>query len=418
MGLGESLRKIVVKVNDVVALAKRFRAEPRAAMQEVVAQVREVVTETLERVMDAEIDLVLGENKEPGNKRKGYTKRSYAIKGVGEVAVKVPRDRKGSFESKIVLPSRRYDEAVERDIALLNLAGLSTRTLALVSKRVLGVEVSAQEVSNSMGVILPAAKRFLERPLGTRRWIYLYIDGTWFSVRRSTVEKEPTLVVMGIDDGGHKSVLAMVQGDRDSKAAWVAVFARLKERGLDASAVQFGIMDGLPGLAAAFGEAFPNARVQRCWVHKGWNVFPMVPKRDQGGFKASWDRVQYAASREAAVASFETLKTQWNATCDEAVSSTERDLETFLAHYDFPKAHWSALRTTNPIERINKEFKRRTKSMEQVGVDTLRAMLVFIALRLEFGWIKTPITASNLAHLNYNKQREERLKELTKNLLH
>lgn len=418
MGLGESLMKIVVKVNDIVELAKRFREEPRAAMQEVVAQVRGVVTETLERVMDAEIDLVLGEGKEAGNKRNGYTKRSFAIKGIGEVSVKVPRDRKGAFESKIVPPSRRYDEAIERDIALLNLAGLSTRTLALVSKRVLGVEVSAQEVSNSIATILPAARKFLERPLGTRRWVYLYVDGTNFSVRRTTVEKEPTLVVLGVDDAGHKSILAMVQGDKDSRGAWEMVFARLKERGLDASAVELGIMDGLPGLAAAFREAFPKARVQRCWVHKARNVFPLVPRRYQVAFKKSWDTVQYAASREAAQTAYEALKALWGAQCDEAVSSMERDLEALLTHYDFPQAHWDALRTTNPIERINKEFKRRTKSMEQMGVDTLRAMLVFTALRLEFGWIKTPITAANLAHLNYNKRREERLEEITKTLLH
>ncbi len=83
-----------------------------------------------------------------------------------------------------------------------------------------------------------------------------------------------------------------------------------------------------------------------------------------------------------------------------------------------PLAHWDVLGTTNPIERINKEFKRRTKSMEQMGLDTLRAMLVFTVLCLEFGWIKTPITAANLAHLNDNKRREERLEEITKTLLH
>ena len=115
MRLGESLMKIVVKVNDIVELAKRFREEPRAAMQEVVAQVRSVVTETLERVMDAEIDLVLGESKEASNERNGYTKRSFAIKGIGEVSLKVPRDRKGAFESKIIPPSRRGVEARATD---------------------------------------------------------------------------------------------------------------------------------------------------------------------------------------------------------------------------------------------------------------------------------------------------------------
>jgi len=220
--------------------------------------------------------------------------------------------------------------------------------------------------------------------------------------------------VLGVDDAGHKSIRAMVQGDKDSRGARETVFARLKERGLDASAVELGIMDGLPGLAAAFREAFPKARVQRRWGHKARNVFPLVPRRYQVAFKKSWDTVQYASSREAAQTAYEALKTRWSARCDDAVPSMERHLEVLLTHYDFPQAHWDALRTTNPIERINKEFKRRTKSMEQRGVDTLRAMLVCTALRLEFGWIKTPITAANLAHLNDNKRREERLEEITK----
>lgn len=419
MGLGETLMKIVVKVSDVVELAKRFRAEPLVAMQEVVTQVRTAVAATLERVMDAEIDLVLGENGDPANKRNGYAKpRSFGIKGIGQVTVKVPRDRKGVYESKVVPPSRRYDEAIERDLALLNLGGLSTRTLALVSHHVLGIRVSAQEVATSLHLIVPAAKKFLERPLGTRRWIYLYVDGTHFYVRRTTVAKEPTLVVLGVDDGGHKSVLAAVQGDKDSRAAWEMVFARLKERGLDASAVQLGVMDGLPGLAAAFEAAFPNAKVGRCWVHKARNVFPLVPQRYQAAFKAAWDRVQYAADEAGARAAFTALQTQWAAPCGEAVESMGRDLEALLVHYQFPAAHWDALRTTNPIERVNKEFKRRTKSMEHAGPDALSVMVAFTALRLEFGWLKTPITASNLAHLNYNKRREERLEELTKTLLH
>ena len=417
MGLGETLMKIVVKVSDVVELAKRFRAEPLAAMQEVATQVRAAVVDTLERVMDAEIDLVLGEQKDADNKRNGHTTRTFAIKGIGEVAVKVPRDRKGTYESKVVPPSRRYGQALEKDVALLNLAGLSTRTLALVSRRVLGVRVSAQEVSNSLQAIVPAAKAFLERPLGDRCWVYLYVDGTYFSVRRTTVAKEPTLVVLGVDEAGHKSVLTMMQGDKDCRSTWKVVFAELKTRGLDATAVQFGVMDGLAGLPAEFREAFPNAAVGRCWVHKATNVFARVPRRYQEAFKTSWDAVQYAEDGAAARRAFTALKGQWEATCNEAVASMERDLEELLAHYQMPRVYWDALRTTNPIERVNKEFKRRTKSMDHVGVDTLRVMLAFTALRLEFGWLKTPLTAPNLVHLKYAKRREERLEEITKTLL-
>ena len=124
--------------------------------------------------------------------------------------------------------------------------------LAQISHEVLGVRVSAQEVSSSMRSLLPAARRFLDRPLGGRRWIYLYVDGTNFRVRRATVEREPTLVVLGVDETGRKSVLSMIQGDKDNRRAWEAVFADLKTRGLEASAVQLGIMDGLPGIELAF----------------------------------------------------------------------------------------------------------------------------------------------------------------------
>ena len=124
MGLGETLMEIVVKVSDVVELARPFCAEPLAAMQEVATQVRAVVADTLERVMEAEIDLVLGEQKDPANKRNGHTRRTSAIKGLGDVSVKVLRYRKGIYESKVVSLSRCYEEAIKKDLALLNLSSL------------------------------------------------------------------------------------------------------------------------------------------------------------------------------------------------------------------------------------------------------------------------------------------------------
>ena len=167
----------------------------------------------------------------------------------------------------------------------MNLAGPSTRMLAQMSGPLLGIRVSAKEVSNALHTIVPAAKAFLSRPLGDRKWMYLYVDGTNFRVRRTTVDVEPTLVVLGVDETGRKSVLSMVQGDKDSRTAWDAVFVDLKERGLDGSCVLAGIMDGLPGLGDAFREAFSNAKVLRCWVHKARNVMPLVPRRYQAAFQ-------------------------------------------------------------------------------------------------------------------------------------
>jgi putative transposase len=317
----------------------------------------------------------------------------------------------------VVPKDRHYDAAIEKDLALLHLAGLSTRMLSHVSARVLGVRVSAQEVSNALSSIVPAAKGFLDRRLEGRHYPYLYVDGTNFHVRRTTVEKEPTLVVIGVDDTGHKSALAMVQGDKESRPAWEMVLADLKSRGLDGTSVELGIMDGLPGLGDAFREAFPKARVARCWVHKARNVMPRVPRRYQADFKVSWDAVCYAESGDAARAAFVALKDRWASTCSDAVACMERDQDALLVHYEFPKEHWEALRTTNPIERVNKEFKRRSKAMETMGPDGLKALLAFTALRLEYGWSMTPITSNKLTHLVYRERREKRLEAVTRTLL-
>ncbi len=417
MGLGEALMQILVKVSDVVALARRFRETPATAMTEVVAQMRSAFADTLERVMEAEIDLHLGEEADPSNKRNGYRSRTFTVKGIGAVTLRVPRDRKGTYDSRIVPASRRYDAEIERDMAILHLAGISTRMLAILSGRALGMRVSSTEVSNALKTLIPAARRFLERRLDGRRWKYLYVDGTNFRVRRTTVALEPTLVVLGVDEDGFKSVLAMMSGDKDARSAWEVVFADLKARGLDGTAVQLGIMDGLPGLADAFREAFPQARTARCWVHKAVNVLVRVPKRYQAAWKKDWDAVQYATDGSAARAAFVALKERWAAICGDAVACMERDLDELLVHYEFPKAHWDALRTTNPIERVNKEFKRRFKAMEQAGPDGIKTLLAFTALRLEFGWSQTSIAAAHLEHLVYRKKREARLEEITKGLL-
>jgi putative transposase len=361
--------------------------------------------------METEIALFLGQEADPANKRNGYVTRTFGIKGIGALSVRVPRDRMGRFESNVVPPRRRYEEAIEKDLALLHLAGLSTRMLAQVSRRILGVRVSAQEVSNALDTIVPAARAFLERPLADRRFMYLYVDGTNFHVRRTTVDKEPSLVVIGVDETGRKSVLGIVQGDKDARDAWAMVFADLKARGLDHTAVRLGVMDGLPGLADVFTEAFPQARVARCWVHKARNVFPRVPVRYHAEFKRNWDAMQYAKSGAAAREAWDALQTRWQAVCGDAVACIAKDLEALLVHYEFPAEHWDALRTTNPIERVNKEFKRRSKAMETLTPEGLKALQAFTALRLEMGWAMTPIHSPNLAKLKYRAEREAKILE-------
>jgi putative transposase len=417
MRMKDSLMKIAVKVHDVVALAKRFELAPAEAWREVVEHMRESVVATLEQVMNAELELFLGQQPKGANKRNGFTTRTYAVKGLGAVRVRVPRDRRASSSPRWCPRTGTTTRRRSGIWPCCTWRVCRRGCCPHVSGRVLGIRVSPQEVSNALKTIVPAAKKFLERPLGGRRWQYLYIDGTNFHVRRGTVALEPTLVVIGVDELGHKSVLSMVQGDKDSRGAWEMVFSDLKERGLDSSAVLLGIMDGLPGLGTAFTEAFPRARVARCWVHKARNVFPRVPKRFQAEFKVGWDAVQYAESGEAARAAFKAMKERWKGIADDAIACFERDIEALLAHYSFPREHWEAIRTTNPIERVNKEFKRRSKAMDSMGADGLKALLAFTAMRLEFGWSTTAITSNKLTHLQYRERLEERRTEAMRSLL-
>lgn len=412
------LMKIIVRVQDVVAVAHRFKAAPAEAMREVAASAREAVALALNQVMEAELTLFLGEEGQKGNKRNGFVTRSFGIKGVGTVQVRVPRDRSGKFRSNVVPLHRTYDKALEQDLALLHLAGLSTRTLAQVSHTVLGVRLSHTEVSNSLQTVIPGARAFLERPLTGRKFMYLYVDGTGFHVRRQgTVAREPVLVVIGVDTEGKKSVLCMSPGDKDSKPAWERVFADLKARGLDGSSVKLGVMDGLPGLAEAFVSAFPNSVVARCWVHKVRNVLTRVPRRYQALFKQGVDAIMYAEGREAADRAWTALEATWSSTCADALETLNKDRERLLAHYSFPKDHWRALRTTNPIERVNRELKRRSKAMDTVGERGLMALLAFTALRLEVNWGTAALDNPKIRNLRHQQRVENSPLEQAKTLL-
>ena len=195
------------------------------------------------------------------------------------------------------------------------------------------------------------------------------------------------------------------------------MFVDLKSRGLDGACVRAGIMDGLPGLGDAFREAFPSSTVLRCWVHKARNVMPLVPRRYQAAFQVAWNAIAYADSLDAARAAFGKLKTTWSKDAGDAVHRLERDIDALLAHYAFPPEHWDALRTTNPIERVNKEFKRRSKAMEVVSAEGLKPLLAFTAIRLEYGWAQTPITSNKLRRLKWRELRDRQLEETTKSLL-
>ena len=391
---------------EAVQAIEDFRMNRVRAFEAMTSELKTAVGEAMSNLLHTEMTLFLGKPDQSDNKRNGYKERDFALKGVGCIRLRMPQDRKSRFQSDIIKPNEQIDPRLKEDMAVLHLAGLSTRTMAMVSKRILGIEVSTNTVSESLGTIEEKALEFLTRPLEKRYW-GLYIDGTNFRIqRRGTTAKEPSLVVLGIDEKNCMSILAVEPGVKDNVDAWVAVFAELRGRGLDMSAVRIGIMDGLPGLERLFKETFINSVTARCWVHALRNACGKTPARLHEVFKKLAHRIMYASSENAARIAFQELKAAMGTDAERAVHCLEKDLESLLVHYRFDRSLWRALKTTNPIERVNREFKRRTKAMDTLGERTLQVLIAFTALRLEYGWQKMPANSSQLGGLKWVKQNQ------------
>lgn len=392
--------KLQVSMPEALRALSEFKNNRVKALEDLSAEVKGTITSVFNGLLHVEMDVFLGQPDQADNKRNGYKVREYAVKHVGAIRLRMPQDRQGRFESSVVPPREQFDPRLKEDMAVLHLAGLSKRTLAMMSKRILGVEVGKDTISNSLEVVREPALKFLTRSLEGKRYQALFIDGTNFRIqRRGSTEKEPSLIVLGLDLQNCYSVLAIEPGTKDNADCWRAVFAGLRERGLEIGAVRLGVMDGLPGLENAFRESFPSAATARCWVHALKNTMAKVPKRLEEPFKALAHRVMYASSENAARVAFQELKGSMEKDAERAVRCLEKDLDSLLAHYRFDKNLWRALKTTNPIERVNKELKRRTKSMETLGERTLDVLVAFTAIRLEFGWQTNPVDSAKVSRL-------------------
>lgn len=394
-----------------------FRNNNQKLFEIITTEIKASVSNTVNQLLQAEFDLFLGSAEQGVNKRNGFYEREFAIKNVGCVRVRVPRDRNRKFNSSIIPKNEQIDSRLKEDLAVLHLAGISNRTLAMVSKRILGVEVGKDTVNKSLAVVEEKALKWLERDLTKKYWC-LFIDGTNFKIqRRGSTEKEPTLVVVAIDENNCTSLLALQSGQKDNAESWRVVFKDLIDRGLDPELIQIGVMDGLPGLEKIFKETFTKSMTGRCWVHAKRNAAAKCSKRLVGAFEKLLNEVMYASSESQARLNFNNLKKQMGIDCERAVHCIEKDFESLLVHYKFEKKFWRVLKTTNPIERVNKELKRRTKSMEGLGEKTLNILLAFTAMRLEYNWQKIPVDSKALNNLEHIRNRNQ-IEDVLENLIH
>lgn len=274
---------IEINVPEVVSLFKESQCQPEKLFEMIRLNVQKIAGKYLSEMMDAELTHFLGrepyERKEEAvNYRNGAYGRRFTLKGIGEVAVKVPRDRDGEFRTQVLPRSMQYENKIRRDLCLMFLGGVSTRSLALMSMRLIGRKISHTEISQANRELIEAVERWRNRELSGEPAKYLFVDGVNFELRLGdTVEKVPILVVIGVTETGARLVLGLQMGDKESASSWREFFKDLKRRGLDPDKITLGIMDGLPGLEKVIKEEFTKAKVQRCQVHVARNVPAKVP---------------------------------------------------------------------------------------------------------------------------------------------
>ena len=381
--------KVEINVPEVISIFKEIQKQPERLFDMIRAEIRESVGRYLSEIMKVELTHFLGRRPyERGdgdtNHRNGSYSRSFTLKGIGEVRVKVPRDRKGEFKPRVIPRSKQYEDELRQDLCLMFLTGVSTRTLSMISTRLIGRKISPAEISNANKELIDAVERWRTRDLSEESIKYLFVDGVCFHMRVSgSIEVVPVLVAIGVTETGHRLVLALQSGDKESASSWRELFKDLKKRGLDGQKVTLGVMDGLPGLEKVFNEEFPKARVQRCQVHVARNVLAKVPKKLKQAVADDIRSIFYASSKDKAMEYFTEFKQKWEKEIPSAVKTLKNSIDACLTFFNFPEEEWISLRTTNIIERLNKEFKRRTRPMEILaGERACYTLLAFISLKL------------------------------------
>ncbi|TAN44843.1 MAG: IS256 family transposase [Nitrospirae bacterium] len=385
--------KIKISVPEAVELIKELQERPSRIFEMATMNVQKDVGNYLTNLMKAELTHILGRQeyeRSDGetNHRNGSYARKFCIKGIGEVDTKVPRDRNGEYQTQVLPRSKQYDNRIAEDISMMYLAGISTRTLSMLSRRLIGRAISHEEVSKANRELTDAVEKWRSRDLSGEKIKYIFIDGVIFKMRlEKSVEKVPVLVAIGITESGAKLVLGVQSGDKESATSWREFFRDLKSRGLDESSVTLGIMDGLSGLEKVFEEEFSNSKVQRCQVHVARNVLAKVPHKIKKEVADDLRSIFYASSKKKADDFYKTFNKKWEKALPSAVKSLSQSINACLTFFKFPEEEWISLRTTNIIERLNKEFKRRTKPMEIVaGENACYRLLAFISLKMELSW--------------------------------
>ena len=318
--------------------------------------------------------------------RNGFYERDYVTR-LGTIRLRIARTRGKNFIPKGLEKFQRRAEDVAILIREAFLRGISTRQVGRIVATFTGEAISAQTVSKLTRDLDEAVRHFHQAPLQDE-WAYLFLDGVSLRMRRPGGRKRVhMLVAYGVKEDGTRHLLAFLRSSGESQPAWEGLLRDLHQRGLSGERLKLIITDGCAGLAGAIQVVYPRVAHQRCWVHKMRNILEKVRKRDSDSVKQEAQAIYKAANGKAAEEAFRRFAAHWRKPYPAMVRQLERDLPDLLAFFRFPKHLWRKLRTTNVIERVFVEVRRRTRPMVCfVNVASVDRIIYSIFQRFNLEW--------------------------------
>lgn len=295
--------------------------------------------------------------KETTNRRNGSTKKTLKS-SVGEIPIKSPRDRDGTFEP-VLVPKRKTDiSGLEQKVLAMYGKGMSQRDIADIIDDIYGFRLSPQQISIITDSVIEEMTKWQERAL-KKMYTFMFVDCLYVSIRTDyETKKHAVYCIVAYDLDGRKDILGLWIDETENKHQWLQIFDELKKRGVED--VAFISMDGLPGLEEGAKTIFPKAVIQRCIVHLVRNSIKYIPSKHYKEFTADLKLIYQAPNKKVALLEFEKFKERW-AEYPGAIRVWDSNWKHVEQLYNYTDAIRRVMYTTNTIESINSSFRKVTK---------------------------------------------------------
>ena len=307
--------------------------------QDVQDMLKEMSADTLQEMLEAELDTELGypkngSNPETGsNRRNGHTKKSVRSE-YGELELEVPRDREGEFEPTVVKKRQRDVTGIEEQILAMYAKGVTVRDIQAHLSQLYGIEVSPTLISNVTSRIMPLIREWQARPM-QRAYAVVFLDAIHYKVKQEghLVDKAVYMVI-GIDFDGNKDVLGMWIGEHETSKFWLTVLNELKNRGVED--ILICCVDNLTGFSEAIKACYPNTEIQKCVVHQIRNSIRYVSYQDTKKLLANLKLVYTAPTEDAALSALDDFEKIWGTRYPLVVQSWRRNWDEIVTFFKYP----------------------------------------------------------------------------------